>query len=102
MCSTVNALSSFQPMETERWTMGESGGGTNLYLGYEALCDGHGVSIALLKIMQKVPETAQCSKKSACDVRMCTYRHRNTHHPPVIHLPVQEISVTLASEIRSL
>lgn len=36
--------------------MGESGG-DRLYLGDEALCDGHGVSIALLKIMQKVPET---------------------------------------------
>lgn len=27
------------------------------YLGYEALCDGHRVSVALLKIMEKVPET---------------------------------------------
>ena len=27
------------------------------YLGYEALCDGHRVGVALLEIMKKIPET---------------------------------------------
>lgn len=35
----------------------------HLYLGYEALCDGHGVGVALLKIMKEVPKTITMFKE---------------------------------------
>lgn len=37
--------------------------GSHLYLGHKAFCDGHRVSVALFKMMKKVPETSKTLKE---------------------------------------
>ncbi len=111
--------------KTDRWMLGEivekkSGQGVDwCYLGYEALCDGHRVGIALLKIMKKVPEANtvmeqryKCSvypEFSLSSAHMHILfpfflQHIKINDSPTIHCSKQWVSgarVTLATEIRA-
>lgn len=70
----------------------------NFYLGYEAFCNGHWVCEALLKFMEKVPETH--THTHTCRVSVL---HTRSHQTAIIHCFKQWIShgVALKKEIRS-